>query len=148
METLVDILGAARHREALIADMVALIEAQVAARGGLKGAGLRAMLGMAKAARPDLLPRAAARLLPEFAGALEPLYARYRDEQTVGDFGQFLQRQAPAATAALLAVADARAAEVKNAAARSAYSRLRGSAEDEVRGAIPAIGILLNRYLQ
>lgn len=146
MTTLVDILGAPRHRAALITEAVSLIEAQVASSRGLKGVGLRAGLAMLKAARPGLLTRAVERLLPDFAQALEPLYRRFRESPTT-DFSVFLQQHGTEVVHAAMTTADARVARSSHASLNSGYARLRGAIEAELRAAIPAIGHLLGRHV-
>lgn len=143
MPTLADILLGAEHRslpsDPLVQDCVQRIEAQIAARGGLKGLGMKTALAMLKAAKPGILPRALARLLPEFAQALEPLYRQFRAERgKPAQLARFLVEHQAIAIAALLAVADARAG-VASAPVRSAYARLRGGAEEEIGALWPAL---------
>lgn len=147
MKTLADILGAPHQRDAVIADVVALIEQQVARRTGLGGIGLRTALGMVKAARPDLLQRAVTRLLPEFAAALEPLYRQFRNGHEDRDFSLFLQKHAVEARDALLATADRHVAALSNASLKSVYQRFRGTAEKEVEDAIAPLSRLIRGYL-
>lgn len=147
MKTLADILGAPHQREAVIADVVTLIEQQVARRSGLTGMGLRTALGMARAARPDLLQRAVGHLLPGFATALEPLYRRFRSGGEDGDFSVFLQKHTAEARDALLSVADRRAAGLSNPSLKAVYARFRGVAEAEVENAIPPLSRLIRGYL-
>ncbi len=147
MKTLADILGAPQHRDAVIADVVKLVEAQVANRRGLSGLSLRTALGVVRAARPDPLQRAVARLLPQFAAALEPLYQRFRSGREDRDFSVFLQKNADAATAALLATADARVEGLANASLKSVYARFRGLGETEVRASVAPLSKLIRGYL-
>ncbi len=146
MKTLADILGAPHQRDAVVADLVKLIENHIAGRGGLKGMTLKTGLAMLKAAKPDILPRATSRLLPEFAASLEPLYQEFQKSPD-RDFSLFLQKQAARTADALLATADARVAASSNKAVKSNYGRLRSTAETEVLAAVPAISKLLRGYL-
>ncbi len=151
MPTLADILlGASPDGTAgqpgtdrLVAACVQLIEQHVARRGGLKGLALKAGLSMTTAARPDILPRAMARLLPEFAVALDPLYQKFMLGNT-SDFAAFLVAHRKSATTALLDVADRKISESPNAAAKSVYARLRGGAEAEVDAMLPALAAVLS----
>lgn len=148
--TLADILwgadaghaGPARDGAALVAECVTLVERHVATRGGLKGLALKSGLGMAKAAKPQILDRAMQRLLPEFATALEPMYARFRSTGSA-DFAAFLARHEREAVAALLRVADRRVEASSNGAIKSVYARLRGGAEAEVAAVLPGLAGLL-----
>lgn len=147
MKTLADILGAPQHEQAVIADVTQLIETQVARRSGLTGMSLRTALGLARAARPDLLPRAVRRLLPDFARALEPLYQAFRQNREDRDFSVFLQKHTSEAVAALLTVADQRAAQASSGALQKTYARLRPMAEREVTAAIEPLSKLIRGYL-
>jgi hypothetical protein len=145
MKKLADILLTSEQSADVVAAVVQLIESQVASRGGLKGVGLRTGLGMAKAIRPDILPKAVQRLLPEFAAALDPLYQQWAATGTP-DFGAFLRLHPAEAGASLLAVADTRVRQASSAV-QTIYGRLRGSAETEVQSALPALSDLLQRFL-
>jgi hypothetical protein len=157
MPTLASIVLTAQHQEALVTDCVHLVEQRIAARGGLRGAAVKTSLSLIKAARPDFLARAMRALLPEFVAALEPLYQDFAAAQEFtqdkgggggrGDFAGFLQAHSAQAVAALLGVADDRAARLQNPAVKSVYARLRGGAEEEVAGALPGLAALLGRHL-
>ncbi|TJY60968.1 hypothetical protein E4T66_09980 [Sinimarinibacterium sp. CAU 1509] len=146
MKKLADILLPSGQHAELTAAVVQLIENQVAGRSGLRGMGLKTGLAMAKAVRPDILPRAVQRLLPEFAEALNPLYQDWGNSDIEG-FGTFLRKHSESASAALLAVADARVRQA-GSTVQSIYGRLRNSAENEVHAALPALSELLDRFLQ
>jgi hypothetical protein len=146
MATLESTLLAQDRREKLVADCVRVIETQVASRGPIRRIALGAGLAVLEAIKPRALQRAVGTLLPEFAAALDPLYQRFLAGKC-GDFSEFLDRHPAEAVAALIAVTDRRAGASANAAVRSAYGRLRGSAETEVRGALPALGRVLSLHL-
>lgn len=146
MKGLADILLASQQKKAVIADCVQLIEAHVASRSGLKGMALKTGLSMLKRAKPGILERATAYLLPEFVAALEPLY---RDSQNgrKTSFEAYLQANAQRATEALLDVADRRVEESDSNTVKSTYARMRGGAEAEVLAVIPGLSRLLSTYL-
>ncbi|WP_028007096.1 DUF6918 family protein [Solimonas flava] len=146
MKSLNDILWSPFQRDAFAADLERFVETHVASRGGLRGFGLKAGLALLKAAKPDLLGGALRRNAPQFIAALQPLYERFQQSREP-DFSVFLQRHAAEAGAALLAVADTRLAASQNGALRSAYHKLRGSAEAEIDLAVPALGRLIRGYL-
>lgn len=146
MKGLADILLASQHKKAVIADCVQLIESHVASRSGLKGMALKTGLSMLKRAKPGILERATAYLLPEFIAALEPLY---QDSQKThkGSFEAYLQAHSQRATQALLDVADRRVEESESNTVKSTYARMRGGAEAEVLAVIPGLSRLLSTYL-
>lgn len=145
MKELADILLASQHKKAVIADCVQLIESHVANRGGIKGMALKTGLSMLKKAKPGILERATAYLLPEFIAALEPLYQESRRSKV--SFDAFLQKNASRAAQALLEVADKRAEESNSHTVKTTYARMRGGAEAEVLAVIPGLSRLLESYL-
>lgn len=136
MPTLSEILLDPAHKDAIIADCAARVEAQAAGAGGIKGMSLRAVLAAIKKARPDAVPRAVARLLPEFAAALDPLYARF-GASGERDFSRYLRQHSAEAREALMAITDARADASSHAAFRSGYRKLRGILASELEAMLP-----------
>lgn len=126
-----------------------LIETHVSSRGGLRGISLKTGLAMLKTAKPGILPRAAQRLLPEFLDALEPFHMEFRQaghKSKDRDFGTFLQKRSVHVVTALLTVADRRAQQASHIV-QSNYARFRGTAESEVSTLIPALGRMIDAYL-
>lgn len=146
MKGLADILLASQQKKAVVADCVQLIESHVASRSGLKGMALKTGLSMLKRAKPGILERATAYLLPEFIAALEPLYQDSQNDRKTS-FEAYLQAHAQRATQALLDVADRRVEESDSATVKSTYARMRGGAEAEVLAVIPGLSRLLSTYL-
>lgn len=146
MTTLADILLAPPRREALAADLVALVERHVAGRAGLGGVALRAGLGLVNRALPDAVPRAVDRLLPDLVAALEPLRAR-PDAAGGPGFARVVRREHARIAAALAKVADARAARSRNVALKALYARIRDMAVREGEALIPALADVLARHL-
>ena len=147
MPALADIVLTAANKDALVADCVKLTENRIAGRGGVRRAAVKTGVAVLKKARPDILQRAVQVLLPDFVGALDPLYQDFSVRPDPDDFGRFLERRSDAAVGALLGVTDARVARMQTKAVRSVYKRLRGGAEHEVGAALPEFGALLANYL-
>ena len=146
MKSLNDILWSPFQREAFAADLTKLVEQHVSSRGGLRGMAVKTGFALLKAAKPDLLTGALRRHAPQFIAALEPLYESFRNSRSP-DFSVFLQQHAGEARDALLGVADARIAQSTNGALKSAYQKMRGTAEAEIEAAVPALGKLIRGYL-
>ncbi len=146
MPTLSDILLNPKHRDAIIADCVNRVEARVANASGLKGLGLRAGLSAIKKVKPDAVPRAVTRMLPEFAAALDPLYQRFR---TSGerDFSRYLKRHSAMAREALMTITDARADASSHVALRSGYRKLRGTLAAELEALLPELAQGVSAHL-
>lgn len=129
--------------DALTTRCLALIEQQVDRRGLVRRLALKTALKAVETIKPGALRQAVERLLPHFAAALDPLYRQFLDAN-LPEFSPFLIRHSDGATAALLAVADARVAGSRDSL-RRAYARLRPDAEAEVRAALPALGALIDQ---
>jgi hypothetical protein len=114
------------RRDAVIADVVAMVECHVQQRSGLRGVTLRAGLAAAKRKLPDAIPRSVTRLLPELLAAL--------------DQGK------PLAAATLMDIADARVERSTHAAVKSFYARFRKTAEHEAEDLVPALAEVLARH--
>jgi hypothetical protein len=146
---LADIVLTPAKKDPLLADSTQLAQAQISRSRGLRGITLRTGLAVVKAARPDILERAVARLLPEFVAALDPLYQQWAKAPAAsrGGLAAFLDKRSDQAVAAMLGVADARAEASHNVAVKSLYGRLRKGAEKEIGAAMPEFGALLERYV-
>lgn len=148
--TLAAIVADSHASEQLAADCARLAEHRLARRSGLSGMAIKASLALLKKARPDLLERAAVHMLPDMLDALEPLYTRFLGDRAArrGGFDAYLSAHGAEAATLLLSVSDARAAAAANVTAKSVYGRLRGTAEQEVRAAVPELAAILARYLE
>ncbi len=144
---LADLVLTADSRDRLAADCAALAESRIARRRGLAATAVKSGLALLKKARPDILPRTAARILPDLLAALQPLYGRCLDDPRCSDFAAYLVANDTEAVTALLQVADSRLAASRNTTAKSVYARLRPDAELQVREALPEFGVILARYL-
>lgn len=146
MTTLAELLLAPSRRDALVRETARWVERYVADAGGLRGIALRAGLGAAQAGRPDIVTRAVARLLPEFAQALEPHWQRFKATGE-HDFGAYLKRHAADASEAMMQVADARVAASNHRALAVGYRRLRGTLESELERLLPDIARMIGRTI-
>ena len=146
MSTLAEILLAPHQKEALTADCVRIVERHLNSLRSLRGIALKAGLAILKATKPDLIPRAIGRLLPDLVSALEPLYGRF-GQSTDRDFSLFLRKNSDEAVEALMSRIDARAAESSNETAKSTYRKLRGHVRGELEALWPELTKTLSGYL-
>jgi len=134
------------RRQALIADVVALVERHAEQRKGLRGVTLRAGLAWVHRRLPDAIPRTVTRLLPDLVAALGPLHEQSaaRDGK---DFAAFLKRDRTLVAETLLGIADARVERSTNAALKAFYARFRSTAEHEAEEIVPGLADVLARHL-
>lgn len=136
MSSLPDILTSPERRPGAVQALTELVEGEVRRTSGLGGMALRAGFSAATSLRPGLVAHAIDRLIPEFAGQLDPYWQR-RGAQP---FGPYLQAQGDAVPDALLTVADDRLANPQHAALARIYAALRPRAHAQVSAALPRLG--------
>lgn len=131
-----DVLLDPAHRPGAVASLTRVIHEEVAAKRGLSGRAVWAAYTAVRVMGRHLIADATDEMLPEFAAALDPLWAG-RGEQ---DFAAHLVDHADEAANALLAVTDAHARLGHHAALAAVYGRLRGHAVEHVVAALPRLG--------
>jgi hypothetical protein len=144
MSSLVEALNDASKKEAVVADCLKLIDAEVADRGGLSGLAIKAGYGVVKGIKPGFVKQVVSDLLPEFATALEPLYleAKEKNRPTAAYFQDNSGRVADA----LLTITDAKAQKSKSGAVKGTYDKLRGSAKKNVEAAVPRLAKMIQDH--
>jgi hypothetical protein len=142
--SLVDALTDEAKKKDVIKDCCELIDAEVKDKGGISGLAIKAGYSAVKGIKPGFVEKAVEDLIPEFAKALDPIYADAKSQnKPVGDF--FSSNKARVADA-LLSITDAKAARAKSGVAKGAYDKLRGSAKNNVEAAVPRLGKLIEKY--
>ena len=144
--TLVDRLLSDEKKSQLIEDSIHLIEAEVAAAKGFTGVAVKTIFKLVVALKENLLQEALDSLLPSFVSALEPFYQSFRETGEL-NFQTYLVSKTDEVVNALVEVTDQRAAKAKNQVLKSGYEKLRGSAEKQVKAALPQIAGLLHSHL-
>jgi hypothetical protein len=142
--TLVDALKDPVKRAAVVAACAKLVEEEVGRKSGLVGVAVRTGFKTVSSLTPRFVPRAFEVLLPEFAPAIDPLYAKARES---GDVRKWFGDHAGAVADALLAVTDARAARADHAVLVRVYRTLRGRARDHVIEAVPGLARIVVEHV-
>jgi hypothetical protein len=143
--TLSQQLLAKNTRPAVIADLVQVVQQEVASKKGVSGAAIKAGYGAASKVVPNLTRRALNKLFPDFARALDPFWAGF-DSSDAADFGAYLTTRADEVSAALLAVTDAKVAGSSREPIKKVYKALRGKADSHVQSALPRVGAALQKH--
>ncbi|WP_433506835.1 DUF6918 family protein [Pseudonocardia halophobica] len=144
-QNLETILTDPARRPAVVADLNELVGQEVKDKGGMSGAAVKLGYQTVSKIRPGVVPAAVDRMLPQFAGALQPFYADYRAAAAGSDFGAYLAGR-PDAADALLGVTDRRAESSSSDALKKAYAKLRPNARKNVEEALPRLGTLIGRH--
>ncbi len=147
MTSLKDTLLTSENRPKVIADAVALVEAEVQGKSGLSGMAIKAAFAAVNKMKPALVRDAVDTLLDRFVARLEPFFAEWDSSGRSGSFGAHLNREPNRVANALLAVTDARAREIQSGPVKGAYERLRPTGEKNVEAAVPGLARALDRYV-
>lgn len=143
-QSLVDALNDPTTRSAVIDDTVELIESEVRSKSGLRGTAIKAGFKTVKKIQPGMIPAAVDKLLPHFAPAVDPHYAKAVE---AGDPRGYFTRNADSIAEALLAVTDDKAQRADNAVMKKVYKGLRGQAKQHTAAAMPALADLIQRHV-
>ncbi len=144
MPTLNEALNAPQKKPAVVDDCVALVDAEVADKGGISGLAIKAGYAAVKGIKPGFIRGVVDDLLPEFADALEPLYAEAK-EKNVAIETHFVSSSGRAADA-LLSITDRKAQRSKSAVVKGTYDKLRGMAKKNVEHAVPRLARLIVKH--
>ncbi|NKS47560.1 hypothetical protein GS480_02240 [Rhodococcus hoagii] len=130
---------------AVLADVQALVDAEVSDKKGASGLALKGGYGAVKKVGPSIVPDAVEGLLPAFVARLEPFW---QDFGTSGEssFSAFLTARSDAVADALLGVTDERIERTDKGAIKKVYSTLRPSAKKHVIEALPRLGDLVQKH--
>jgi Family of unknown function (DUF6918) len=143
--TLHQILLTPEVRPDVVADCLTLIDQEVAAKSGISGAAVKVAYKTAKAFAKGYLRQTVENLLPDLVTQLEPYWAEFAGSGASG-FGDYLVKQGDAVAEALLSVTDARAKMSDRPVIVRAYGTVRGGAARNITAALPAVGVLVEKY--
>lgn len=146
MPTLAEQFAAADKRKAVVFDLVNLIDAEVARKGGLSGIAIKGAYAVVKAIKPSFISEAVDGLFDDCVKNLEGVYA----DCNKGDGGSSFQSRwagkGGAIADALLRITDERAVRTRHQTAKKAYEKLRPSAKKNVEEAVPGLGKVLVKH--
>jgi len=152
MASLVDLLTTSETRPRVVRACCDLIEAEVDSKRGISGIAVKAGYRLVRAVKPTMVGEIVERLLPEFSEAMEPFYAASvaaaeAEERPVSRvFAERLTRDDAAVAEALLQVTDRRAEKASGPLLKT-YKKLRGSAHDHVKLAVPGLARTISPFV-
>ena len=132
------------NRGPVVDDTLALIDAEVADKGGLTGLAIKAGYKTVQGVKPGFVRQVVADLLPDFAVALEPLYQEAH-EKGRGVREHFTSQSSRVADA-LLSITDDKAKRSKSGMVKGTYEKLRGSAKKNVEAAVPRLAAMIEKH--
>lgn len=153
MATLVEIVTQPEIRPQVVRACESLIDAEVASKSGLSALALKAGYKLVRAVKPTMVGEVVDHLLPEFAEALEPFLVECREQARGGGrplpqiFEAKLAGDPARVAAALLSVTDRRAARASGPLHKT-YDRLRSTADEHVRAAVPGLARALAPFVK
>ena len=142
--SLVDVLTDASKKPQIIKDCCTLIDEEVKDKGGISGLAIKAGYGAVKGIKPGFVEGAVEDLLPEFAKALDPLYADAKAQNK--PIGDYFSSNADRVADALLSITDGKAKNAKSGVVKGTYEKLRPTAKKRVEQAIPRLGKLIEKH--
>ena len=150
MRTVPETLLAPGTRPRVIADCEKLVDKEVANMSGVTGTAVRLAYKTVRAFDAGHIPAMIGTILPNVAEALQPYWERFAAERarSGGDFGAYLASREDEVADALLAITDSRQRASSRATIVKAYKSVRGSAVKHVKAALPALGQLVQGYME
>lgn len=144
MPNLIEALTADAHKGAVVDDCLAVIDAEVADKGGLTGLAIKAGYRTIQGIKPGFVRHVVTDLLPEFAQALDPLY---QEAKTNGrPVRDYFNTNAARVADALLSITDEKAKRSKSGLVKGTYEKLRGSAKKNVEAAVPRLAAMVEKH--
>lgn len=143
MASLSEVLADPTKRRRVVDDGVAMIEAEVADKGGLSGLAIKGAFGMVQKIKPGFVGGTLNHLLDDFAKKVDPYWADCQAQKA--DPRAFFTKNGTAIADALLSITDDRARNA-HGPVRSTYDKLRPEAQKHVVTAMPRLADLLKKH--
>lgn len=144
MPTLAESLVSETKKSVVEDDCIALIDAEVADKGGFTGLAIKAGYRTVQGIKPGFVRQVVTDLLPEFARVLDPLY---QEAKTAGrGVRDHFNANAARVADALLSITDEKAQRSKSGMVKGTYEKLRGSAKKNVEAAVPRLGAMVEKH--
>jgi hypothetical protein len=144
MPNLTEALTSDTQKSAVVEDCLALIDAEVADKGGLTGLVIKAGYKTVQGVKPGFVRQVVIDLLPEFAQALDPLYQESRASGR--GVREYFDANFTRVADALLTITDEKAKRSKSGMVKGTYEKLRGGAKKNVEAAVPRLGAMIEKH--
>ena len=132
------------QRPDVVADIAALVDAEVAEKSGVSGTAVKGGYSLVKKVSPSFVPHAIDSMLEDFVARVEPFHQAAVDANM--PFSAYLTSNSDPVAEALLGVTDDRAAASERDSLKKVYSKLRPQAHKHVIDALPRLGLVVEKY--
>ncbi|OLE23042.1 MAG: hypothetical protein AUG44_23250 [Actinobacteria bacterium 13_1_20CM_3_71_11] len=143
--TLPDILLTDGVQQQLAADCQALVEQELSAKSGVAAGALKLAYKAVTAFAPGYYQSTVENLVPKLLERLQPFWSDFHAAGG-GQFGDYLAKRGDEVSEALLGVTDDMAQGSPRPAVVKAYQAVRGGAGKHIEAALPAVGVLVEKY--
>jgi hypothetical protein len=143
--TLRERLGAPELQDSLISDCQALVDQEIAEKGGVSGTAVKVAYKTVTGVAPGYYRGVLTAMVPRFVQTLEPFWADFTASGGSA-FGDYLSKRGDEVSEAMLAVTDEMAEASGRAVIVKAYRTVRGGAGKHVQAALPRLGDLITKY--
>jgi hypothetical protein len=143
--TLPDILLADGALQQIAADCQSLIGQELSAKSGVSAAALKVAYKAVTTFAPGYYQSTVEKLVPDLLQRLQPYWADFHTAGG-GQFGDYLVKRSDEVSESMLEVTDAMAGWSKRPTIVKAYKMVRGGAGKHIEAALPAVGVLVEKY--
>jgi len=143
--SLPDILAEDGAQQRLGVDCQALVEQELADKSGVSATAIKVAYKAVTTFAPGYYQGLVESLVPDLLDRLQPFWADFQSAGG-GQFGDYLVKRGEEVSQALLGVTDALAQRSERAAIVKAYGAVRGGAGKHIEAALPAVGVLVEKY--
>src|SRR5579859_7675856 len=129
----------------LVTDAQALVDSELANKGGISGTAVKAAYKAVTAFAPGYYQETLRSMLPDMIVQLQPYWADF-GASGGADFGDYLAKRGEEVAESLLSVTDNMAQLSGRATVVKAYQMVRGGAGKNIEAALPALGAMVQKY--
>jgi hypothetical protein len=145
MATLHDMLLTPDNYDHVVADLQALVDSELASKGGLSGAALKTAYKAVNSFAPGYYRETVSGMVPEMADRLQPYWADF-SVSGGADFGDYLAKRGDEVSESLLGITDTMAHRSNRPTVVKAYQLVRGGAGKNIQAALPGLGAVVQKY--
>ncbi|HEY5935534.1 MAG TPA: hypothetical protein VIU61_12880 [Kofleriaceae bacterium] len=142
MSNLVETLGKDPLRQAVIADCVDLIDAQVKQKGFV----VKSAYAMIKGIKKRFVPEVVDSLLDDWLSKIQPHFDKW-EANKASSLTDFMVSRSDDVAEDLLSVTDGRAEKTSHTTAKKMYKRMRPGAKKDVIEGIPSLAKMIEKHL-